>query len=283
MSRDSPSFDLVVATVGRTEELRSLLDSLEAQRYPQLRTIVVDQNEDERVPAVLDGRSLELVHLRSAPGLSRARNVGLRELSADLVAFPDDDCRYPPGLLERVAERFRGDPHLDGLTGRTEDELGRSSTSWKDDAALLTRDNLWNRANAATTFLRRELVERVGGFDESLGLGSGRRSSSGEETDYLVRAVSAGARIAYDPSLVVRHGVREDDSAVGLRDGTSLGYLLRKHDYPPRTVARMLVRPAGGALVALARLDVPRARYYTASLRGRVGGYLGARRSNSSA
>ena len=98
-----------------------------------------------------------------------------------------------------------------------------------------------------------------------------------------MRAVSAGARIAYDPSLVVGHDVREDDSAVGLRDGASLGYLLRKHGYPPRTVARMLVRPAGGALVALARLDVPQARYYAASLRGRVGGYVGARRSNSSA
>jgi glycosyltransferase involved in cell wall biosynthesis len=283
VSRDSPSFDLVVATVGRTDELRILLDSLEAQHYPQLRAIVVDQNDDERVPALLEGRQLAIDHLRSAPGLSRARNVGLQEVSADLVAFPDDDCTYPPGLLERVAERFRAEPRLDGLTGRAEDERGRSSASWKDDAALLTRDNLWNRANAATTFLRRELVQRVGEFDESLGLGSGRRSSSGEETDYLVRAVGAGARIAYDPSLVVRHDVREDDSVVGLRDGTSLGYLLRKHGYPPRTVARMLVRPAGGALIALARLDVPRARYYAASLRGRVEGYVGARRSNSSA
>ena len=283
MSRDSQSFDLVVATVGRTEELRSLLDSLEAQHYPQLRAIVVDQNEDERVPALLADRQLELVHLRSAPGLSRARNAGLQEVAADLVAFPDDDCTYPPGLLERVAERFRAEPRLDGLTGRAEDERGRSSAAWESDAALLTRDNLWNRANAATTFLRRGLVEGVGKFDENLGLGSGKRSSSGEETDYLVRAVSAGARIAYDPSLVVRHDVREDDSAVGLRDGKSLGYLLRKHGYPPRTVARMLVRPAGGTLVALARLDLPRARYYAASLRGRVAGYAGARRSNSSA
>jgi hypothetical protein len=98
-----------------------------------------------------------------------------------------------------------------------------------------------------------------------------------------VRAVTAGARIAYDPSLVVLHDVREDDASVGLRDGTSLGHLLRKHGYPPRTVARMLVRPLGGVLLALARLDVPRARYYAATLRGRVRGYLEARRSNSSA
>jgi GT2 family glycosyltransferase len=283
VSRDSPSFDLVVATVGRTEQLRSLLDSLEAQGYAWLRTLLVDQNDDDRVATLLEGRELELVHMRSPRGLSRARNVALREVSADLVAFPDDDCTYPPGLLERVAERFLSEPELDGLTGRAEDASGRSSASWEDDAAILTRDNLWNRANAATTFLRRELVERVGPFDERLGLGSATRSASGEETDYLVRAVSAGARIAYDPSLVVRHDVRQDDASVGLRDGTSLGYLLRKHRYPPRTVARMLVRPAGGALVALARLDLPRSRYYAASLRGRVRGYVGARRSNSSA
>jgi hypothetical protein len=27
--------------------------------------------------------------------------VGLQEVAADLVAFPDDDCAYPPGPLER--------------------------------------------------------------------------------------------------------------------------------------------------------------------------------------
>jgi GT2 family glycosyltransferase len=283
VSREPPSFDLVVATVGRTDELRRLLDSLEAQRYPRLRTIVVDQNTDERVAEVLAGRGLELVHVRAPLGLSRARNVGLRDVSGDVVGFPDDDCAYPPGLLDRLAERFTGDPGLDGVTGRAEDAQGRSSSSWEPDAAVLTLDNFWNRANAATMFLRRELVDRVGDFDERLGLGSGEPWSSGEETDYLVRAVATGARIVYDPALVVLHDVREDDTAIGLRDGASVGYLLRKHGYPPRTVARMLVRPVGGALLALARLDLPRGRYYAATLRGRIRGYRGARPSNSSA
>jgi GT2 family glycosyltransferase len=283
VSREPPSFDFVVATVGRTNELRRLLDSLEAQRYSRLRTIVVDQNADERVAEVLADRDLELVHVRAPLGLSRARNVGLRDVSGDVVGFPDDDCAYPPGLLDRLAERFADDPALDGVTGRAEDPQGRSSSSWKTDPATLTLDNLWNRANAATMFLRRELVDRVGDFDERLGLGSGEPWSSGEETDYLVRAVVAGARIVYDPALVVLHDVREDDTAIGLRDGASVGYLLRKHGYPPRTVARMLVRPVGGALLALARLDLPRARYYAASLRGRIRGYRGARPSNRSA
>jgi hypothetical protein len=38
-------------------------------------------------------------------------------------------------------------------------------------------------------------------------------------------------------------------------------------------VTRMLVRPAGGALVALARRDPGRARFQVSTLRGRVLGY----------
>ena len=282
MPRELPSFDLVVATVGRGPELDRLLDSLEAQQA-RVRVLLVDQNEDDSVAGRVAGRTLEIVHLRSQRGLSRARNVALGHLAANVVAFPDDDCVYPPGLLERVGERLAAEPALDGLTGRSADEAGRSAASWMQDAAILTDRNLWNRAISYTIFLRRAVVERVGGFDERLGLGSVEPWSSGEEIDYLVRAVRAGARIAYDPALVVEHAVRPDDPTTGFRDGASIGYLLHKHRYPARTVGRMLVRPLGGAAVSLARLDTARARFRVATLHGRVRGYLGASRSKIAA
>ena len=282
MSQVLPSLDLVVATVGRIGELARLLASVEAQAHPQLRVIVVDQSVDNRLAKVLDGRGLELLHLRSGPGLSHARNAGLHHVSSDIVAFPDDDCLYPPGLLRRVAERLAADPGLDGLTGRAADASGASSASWKTDAAVLTDDNLWNRAISYTIFLRRAVVERVGAFDERLGLGSPEPWGSGEEIDYLIRAIRGGARIEYDPSLVVQHDVRLDDTRVGARDGASVGYLLRKHAYGRDTVARMLVRPVGGIVASLARMDPARASYHAATLRGRISGYRGASRSKSS-
>ncbi len=282
MPRELPSFDLVVATVGRIGELARLLASVETQGLSQLRVIVVDQSGDNRLAKVLDGRGLELLHLRSRPGLSRARNVGLDHLSADIVAFPDDDCVYPPGLLQQIAERLAADPGLDGLTGRAADASGASSASWKTDSAVLTDDNLWNRAISYTIFLRRGTVERVGAFDERLGLGSSEPWASGEEIDYLIRAIRGGARIEYDPSLVVRHDVRVDDTRIGSRDGASVGYLLRKHEYPTDSVARMLVRPLGGIVVSLARMDRARASYHAATFRGRIRGYRGASRSKSS-
>jgi glycosyltransferase involved in cell wall biosynthesis len=273
-----PSFDLVVATVDRVAEPARLLASLARQTHSAFRVLLVDQNEDDRLAELISGQpAFELERLRSARGLARARNAGLEHVRADLVAFPDDDCTYPDDLLERIARRFADDPALDGLTGRAVDAHGHSAPSWATDAARLTRDNVWNRAISFTIFLRAAVVEAVGRFDEQLGLGSGCPWSSGEETEYLVRALATGARIEYDPELVVLHDDKTFSAAAlratGAREGASVGYILRKHRYPVHTVGRMLVRPIGGALVALARRDGARARFHLSTLRGRVLGY----------
>lgn len=279
-----PSFDLVVATLGRAAELDRLLDSLERQTHTRFVVYVIDQNADDRLQAVLAAhRDLDIAHHRSPPGLSRARNVAVPHLGASVVAFPDDDCVYPDDLLERVARTLRARRDLDGLAGRVVDENGAAAAGWKPDSALLARDNLWNRLNSAALFLRKGLVDQVGRFDERLGLGSGEPWSSAEEVDYVVRALDLGARIAYDPDLVVVHRLASLDAPLGFRDGASVGYLLRKHHYPARVVARMLARPAGGALLSLARRDGDRARFHAATLRGRLRGYLRARSAKSSA
>jgi glycosyltransferase involved in cell wall biosynthesis len=250
------TFDLVVATVDRVGELERLLDSLDRQTHRDFRVLVADQNGDDRVQDVLARHgSLSIERLHSPRGLSRARNAALSHLRADFISFPDDDCVYPADLLERVTARLT--PGLDGVTGR--------EPWWDADAAVLTRDNLWNRAISFTIFLRRDVIERVGPFDERLGL----PFSSGEEIDYLIRALDVGAHIEYDPSLVVEHPRKDVElTAVGGRDGVSIGYILRKHGYPPSVLARMLLRPAGGVI-----LDPRHARFHLATLRGRVRGY----------
>ena len=276
-----PSFDLVVATVDRVAPLARLLESIDRQRDVPVRLIVVDQNRDDRLDDVLGAhRGLEIVRTRSERGLSRARNEGLRHVRSDLVAFPDDDCTYPQGLLDTVAHRFAGRPVLDGLTGRATAEDGAADASWAREPAILEADNLWNRVISFTIFLRRTVVERVGGFDERLGLGSGSVWSSGEEIDYVLRAIRSGARIEYDPLLTVHHPVKRytpgELRAVGLRDGASIGWILRRHRYGPLTTTRMLVRPIGGVGVALAHGDLTRASFHAETLRGRLKGYLGS-------
>ena len=278
-----PTFDLVVATVDRVAELDRLFASLDRQTHRRFRVVLVDQNEDDRLEAVVAAHpELDLVHVHSERGLSRAKNRGLQELRADVVATPDDDCAYADELLEHVARRFEAEAGLDGLSGKSVGRDGRASASWERDAAVLTHDNLWNRLNSGAMFLRSSVVGAVGGFDEQLDLGSGTPWSLGSEIDYAVRAVRAGARIVYDPDLTVIHDEKPRSPAelraFGYREGASVGYILRKHRYPTRVLARMLVRPIGGALLSLVRLDLERARYHLATLVGRVRGYRGPRK-----
>jgi len=212
-----PSFDLVVATVDRTEELERLLQSLERQTHPGFRILLVDQNDDDRLSPILARHlALNVERLETKRGLSRARNAALPLIDAELVAFPDDDCVYPSDLLERVAARFTADPSLGGITGRPIDEHGGSSRTWPLEAAEITRHNLWHRP--------------------------------------LTPAALKSA---------------------GVRQGASIGYILRKHRYPPATIMRMLVRPLGGTVLALARRDRARAAFHLSTLRGRLRGYRG--------
>jgi GT2 family glycosyltransferase len=274
------SFDLVTTTVNRTLELEAFLESLASQTYRVFRLVLVDQNTN----ATIDGLKrrnwgFPLVSIRSPIGISRGRNAALPLLSAHVVAFPDDDCRYPPGLLLALANRFAVDPSLDGLAGRITDSLGTAQPgSWLKSSRELDLNTVWHGGVSATLFLRIGTIQRVGQFDESLGLGSSAGDRSGEETDYMVRALRKGARIVYDPEVAVEHPTVCDRVRLatrrGWRDGRSLGYILRKNRLPVSIVARMLLRPAGGAVITGLQANVRRSLFHAATFGGRLLGYL---------
>src|SRR6476661_3576213 len=73
-------FTLVVATVDRVSEVAAFLEALTIQTYKHFDVFVVDQNDDDRLTPLLErySNTLSIEHLRSARGLSRARNVALR-------------------------------------------------------------------------------------------------------------------------------------------------------------------------------------------------------------
>jgi len=275
-------FSLVLATVGRVSELECFLQSLDAQTFRNFELIVVDQNPDDRLVPILERyeQRFAIVHLRSAPGLSRARNVGLQHVTGDVVAFPDDDCWYPPGLLERVVRFFREHPEIDGLTGRSLDENGRPSVGrWATASGLVNKFNVWGKGVSITIFLKASVIKRTGGFDEDLGAGAGTSWGAGEETDYLLRALEKGFRIYYDANLMIYHphpAERYDEPTLqrALKYGQGMGRVLRKHRYPFWFVCYQWLRPLGGALLSLSTGKLGKARYHWAVFRGRILGWL---------
>jgi GT2 family glycosyltransferase len=278
MTREPPRLSLVLATVDRTVPLERFLRSLDAQTYRNVDLVIVDQNEDDRVERVLRAASpaVPVVRVRSARGLSRARNAALTAVSGDIVAFPDDDCWYEATLLERVVERFARHPEWDGICARPGDEQGALTHSrWHTRPGRLTRFNVWHRAMSPTIFLRRRVVERVGGFDERLGPGAESGLYASDETEFLLRAIALGFRLEYDPSLIVFHpdpSIEESPAARPYAYGRSMGAVLRAHRFPAWYVAYACLRPLGGAVLAFARRSPRRASFHVHAFRGRVAG-----------
>ena len=251
LAADEPALSLVVATLGRVDPLARLLASLAIQAGPSFEILVVDQNAPGTLDALLaayDDR-LAIRHLRSAPGLSRARNVGIAAARAPLVAFPDDDCWYPAGTVGRVVALMAAAPGLAGISGRTADAEGRDSVSpFGKEACRITRRNYLECGNSNGLVFRREVFAAIGGFDERLGVGSGTPFGSGEEADVLLRAIAHDLDIRFLPDLVIHHDQVETDPAKTLvrsaTYGAGFGALLAKHRFGAGYLAYRIGRSA---------------------------------------
>jgi glycosyltransferase involved in cell wall biosynthesis len=273
---------LVMGTLAaRSHRLEAFLESLASGTHRDIELVVVDQSQaDTQLTTLLSKhRSFPILHLRSKPGLSRARNVGLARVTGALVAFPDDDSWYPETLLTSVVQLFGSAPSLGGLAGRPVDAEGHSSfPRWDLRPGPVDRFNIWRRCNSNALFLSKAAVDRVGGFDESLGVGAGTPWGAAEDIDYPLRILAAGFTLQYDPTLVVHHPriTPMFDAASAARAESyarGMGRVLRKHGYPWWFVLYQGARPLGGALISAVTGRLAKARYHHAILRGRRQGW----------
>ncbi|MBU8538706.1 glycosyltransferase family 2 protein [Falsiroseomonas tokyonensis] len=271
-------FSLIVATRGRTTELVEFLDSVTAQGRADIEVIVVDQNEDGRLAPLLAPytEALRITHLRSSIArANHARNLGLRQARGALVSFPDDDCLYPPGLLDRVANAFAADPALMILTGPAESpEGGLGSGRWRVEGGPITAANAWTSVIEFNLWLRRGLALRLGGYDETMGPGTGLGSAEGN--DLVLRAVTVGHKAIYDPSLRIIHPDKRLSEVAVARAwlyGGGLGFALRRHSVPASVWLPFAIRPIGGLALSLLRLRPRDAAYYGMTFLGRLRGF----------
>jgi len=222
-------FSLVLATVGRTEELERFLVSLDTQTYRDFELIVVDQNEDNRIVPILSrfSSSFPILHLKpSEKGASKARNLGISHAQGDIIAFPDDDCVYSPNLLEGVKDFFEQRPDVDLLIVRATGLDGKSFSLQPHREGKVSFWQIWHISITWTSFARRFVTEKVV-FDEKIGPGT--FWSSGDDTDFGINALKEGFSVWYEPSLVVNHPNQPPSLDKALRYGRGNGYLLRKH------------------------------------------------------
>ena len=214
---------VIVCTHNRASILPEVLASLGSQTLPAnaFEIVMVDNNSTDRTREVVEHWARELTCLRTVAeaetGLSHARNAGWKAARAVYVVYTDDDCKLPTRWLEKAKKiieaqqpNFFGGPcrpfYLNDRPAWFKDEYGSGGLGpdvrWPGPNEFLTGGNL---------FARRELLQRVGGFDPNFGM-SGDRVAYGEdpETQMRIRRLVDTPRVYYDPDLFVYHLTRPD-------------------------------------------------------------------------
>jgi glycosyltransferase involved in cell wall biosynthesis len=223
----APSVSLVVCTRDRPDSLRRCLASLLELRTPPREILVVDNCPgDDRTRALC--AELPVRYLREPiPGQARARNRGILESDAELVAFTDDDCVVDPGWLDGLGATF-ADPLVMAATGYIGPleletraqylfELHRGFEKHFErivfDGVKAPPAVAAGPAGAgANSIFRRRAFEELGLFAEDLGPGTPARSS--DDTWAFYRILAAGYRIDHDPARIVWHAHRRDPAAL---------------------------------------------------------------------
>jgi glycosyltransferase involved in cell wall biosynthesis len=211
----------------RLNDVLELLDSVKAQNYPRIETIVVVERSTELLDRIKQyaNEKLQLpvktVFNYGEQGLSAARNLGIKEANGDIIAFVDDDALLLPDWADEMVKSYE-DASVIGVTGPI-------SPLWKDElvdwfpsefdwilgatgfSGLEEIKDVRNVFGANMSF-RKEAFSSSGVFLTYLGAkgggASGKHELVGDETELSMRVKKkTGKRLVFNPGAGIMHKV----------------------------------------------------------------------------
>lgn len=228
-----PVVSVCVSTYDRPEMLARLLAAVAAQESAaDLEVCVCDDGSPTPTGLVLnewrERLALRTVRLDTNGGPARGRNAALALATAPVVLFTDDDCVPQPGWvaghLAAHADAASEGPAGVVVVGRVVPDPAEADREGPFSRTLRVEDaRFFQTCNVSYP---RDLLEAVGGFDETF------RRPSGEDTDLGLRCLALGATAVFAPDALVWHGVRASSWRTSLREAVrwaDVPLVVRKH------------------------------------------------------
>ncbi len=197
---EAPLVSVIVPMFNAAAFIGEALESIAAQDDPALEVVAVDDGSTDDTATVARsdadrlGLDLQLEH-EVNQGPSIARNLALARARGSLITFLDADDRMVAGRLAVARAHLRAHPEADAVMGTHVNvvEPGVEPPEW---LAKLPPVETHPHYLVMTVMARAELFDRVGGFDPAY-------QFAGEDTEWYLRAKSAGAHIDLVDHLMV--------------------------------------------------------------------------------
>jgi len=234
---------VIIPTYHDWKRLKRCLLALLKSEFNSFEVIVVNNANDEAPEDLIKevftkNQNITLLK-ESKAGSYAARNKGIQYAKGDLLAFTDADCIPDANWLENIANHFEKNSDLMMIGGpihqfKDDPDVPDNLFLFQKYFAFRQKENLkrgWSVT--ANMVVRKTVVERIGGFNET--------SKSGSDHEFGHRVSSAypnngnHQRVSYANDVIVHHPVRESiDEIYSKRKRIVLGQMVlyRKRLFP---------------------------------------------------
>ena len=199
-----PTISIVIPVYNSEGYLRTCLDGVRRSTVEPHEVIVVDDGSTDGSRAVAEEFGAQVFETGGRCGPAKARNLGARQATGDVVYFIDADVVVARDAIGRIVADFAADPELAALMGSYDDQPG-------DPDFLSQYRNLMhhfvhqNARREACTFwsgcgaMRRDVFLEHDGFDESYD------RPAIEDIELGARLHHAGRKMILDREIQVTH------------------------------------------------------------------------------
>lgn len=205
----TPRVSVVISAYNAADTIAQALESAFAQSFKDYEVIVVDDGSTDALDAAIAPYLDRVVLIRQRNrGISAAKNAGAAAASGKYLAFLDADDIWMPERLARTVAVLDADPRyvLVSAGAITIDKDGTPSIEYSIERAASVTPGLTDIVSGQTEIrvssilIRREVFERVGGFDEAA---FGRLR--GGEASYLYSLATEHGTIRIVPEALVKY------------------------------------------------------------------------------
>jgi glycosyltransferase involved in cell wall biosynthesis len=173
-----PAVTVVLPTYNRAQEIRLSIQSVLSQSFSNFELIIVDDASTDNTQDVVrqfNDPRIRFIRSNIRVGGGEARNIGIRQANASLVAFQDSDDEWRCHKLEMCLSVLDLDDTLDGVYSgfwkvdkRRVTYMPRFSTRMESSATVHEKLLTGNFIATPTAVVRTRALKRIDGFDSQM-------------------------------------------------------------------------------------------------------------------